>query len=592
MELYRMDFAMQRGHEMLLDREQGIVREQLDELELSMLQASEVPRLLRMDWYEMDGRITFRYALSGKRMLSQRLQTGPFTMRHYYQLMLAIVEALADCKHYMLRSEAVLLQEQYMYVGDSWQEVGLAYMPMREAASSSARQQLMGLAVRWTVHIEQVDGDGLQRMLRELGSDTTDWTPLRELLLELIALAPASEQIRQRAGAASAQPQPESAWQRTAVAPTQQPTERARQRAASVQPPERTPAAGASSVATATSQRSGLEHSTPQRQSTIAKPMSSAQPEQRSSAAASRTGLPQSTASAASDIRGTASSALPTDDSGLPAPEMLDDQPEESSGSRRPIVIGAIVVIAAALVWRYGYMETPTLQRALLCGGLTLLAAAAGYWAWRSANQAEEREDDTDAALQQEIDDYAQDQSAWRWGGWERQPEPAQDVPAQNAQSAPAVSDHPPAIRASGWAVPEEEQVAVLAPTGSPTTPGSEETVLLGTSGSMPGDNREGAYLERLWEGRSERVSLAGQRFVIGRSGEAAHYVDPSSGLSRSHLEILRETSGYAAKDLGSRNGTLLNGESMIPYKLYAIQPGDRLQLAGSHGAVYTFQAI
>ncbi|MFS0723441.1 DUF6382 domain-containing protein [Paenibacillus sp. 1P07SE] len=549
MEPFRMDFAMQRGHEMLLDRETGIVRAELDELELSMLQAADMPRLLKMDWYDLDGRITFRYVLAGKRMLSHRLQTGPFTMRQYYQLMLTIVEALDDCKHYMLRSEAILLHEHYMYVGEAWSDIGLAYMPLREEPEQPVRERLMALAVRWTIHVEQVNGAGLQRMLRELGTSSADWTGIRELLLELTALAALPD-------AARVQKQ-----QIGAVEPSTYVQSKAR------------PAAV----------QSRMDAQPSLRREQDLRPPAAASPS-LDVKAASWHGSPKPSAA-----------AIARDPLDLPAPESLATKQPEGVASRRKIIIGAIVAVAAALVWRYGYMDAPTMQRAMFCGGLTLLMAAAGYWVWRRSDSAEETKLEAESAIEQEIRDYEVEQSAWRWGGWERQQEEAEAapaVPASGPVSVPVSSIIASATEAggsaAGWQVPDSP---VNPPTVPAPLPGSEETVLLGAASMTAQLNGHSeAYLERLWEGRAERVPLSGGRFVIGRSGENADYVDASSGLSRSHLEILKEKAGYAAKDLGSRNGSLLNGESMIPYKLYQIQPGDQLQLAGSHGAVYTFQ--
>ncbi|WP_054956482.1 FHA domain-containing protein [Paenibacillus dakarensis] len=46
--------------------------------------------------------------------------------------------------------------------------------------------------------------------------------------------------------------------------------------------------------------------------------------------------------------------------------------------------------------------------------------------------------------------------------------------------------------------------------------------------------------------------------------------------------------SGYKIKDLGSKNGTILKGEPMVPYKEYPLQEGDVFQIAGSK---YMFRA-
>ncbi|MDH6675780.1 pSer/pThr/pTyr-binding forkhead associated (FHA) protein, partial [Paenibacillus sp. LBL] len=52
-------------------------------------------------------------------------------------------------------------------------------------------------------------------------------------------------------------------------------------------------------------------------------------------------------------------------------------------------------------------------------------------------------------------------------------------------------------------------------------------------------------------------------------------------GTSRAHVELSREGGEYVLKDLGSRNGTILKGESMVPYKEYPLKEGDTFVIAG-----------
>ncbi|MFC3345821.1 DUF6382 domain-containing protein [Paenibacillus abyssi] len=166
-----------------------MARDQLEEIELHMLQAQSFPRLLKVEWLELDGQISFHYKLSGKRMLSQRIHLRPFTMNDYYALLLAVVEALEDCKHYMLRAEGVLLHENYIFVGEEWEDIGLVYVPIRkEETSRTVREDLLSLAVRWTAHVEQVDGNGLQMVLHALdGEGGGGWAAMRSLLLEKLS---------------------------------------------------------------------------------------------------------------------------------------------------------------------------------------------------------------------------------------------------------------------------------------------------------------------------------------------------------------------------------------------------------------------
>lgn|GEM_PF-2170918 len=82
--------------------------------------------------------------------------------------------------------------------------------------------------------------------------------------------------------------------------------------------------------------------------------------------------------------------------------------------------------------------------------------------------------------------------------------------------------------------------------------------------------------------GKTETVTMEGDRFLIGRSAGSVHYAIMRHDVSRIHCEICRTGEGFAVTDLGSLNGTLLNGEPMLPYRPYPFGPGDRLQVAGT----------
>ncbi|MEC0239415.1 DUF6382 domain-containing protein [Paenibacillus dokdonensis] len=120
-------------------------------------------------------------------------------------------------------------------------------------------------------------------------------------------------------------------------------------------------------------------------------------------------------------------------------------------------------------------------------------------------------------------------------------------------------------------------------------------TVLL--SNTVSGENGASdklasvCYLLRDGEGetRTERIELRQQHFVIGRSVEVAQYVENSVGASRAHVELSRtEDGGYQIKDLGSKNGTRLMGEMLVPYKEYPLHDGDNFIIV--KGA-YTFRS-
>ena len=81
---------------------------------------------------------------------------------------------------------------------------------------------------------------------------------------------------------------------------------------------------------------------------------------------------------------------------------------------------------------------------------------------------------------------------------------------------------------------------------------------------------REGELAGQQW-------TIVTDEFVIGRGGEC-DLVLPERQVSRYHVKILREDGRFILQDLGSKNGTHLNGGKVtgrVP-----IQDGDEIQIA------------
>jgi hypothetical protein len=74
-------------------------------------------------------------------------------------------------------------------------------------------------------------------------------------------------------------------------------------------------------------------------------------------------------------------------------------------------------------------------------------------------------------------------------------------------------------------------------------------------------------------------IPLDDEALLIGRDPTACSVVLDSGGISRQHLAVELSSDGWIATDLGSANGTLLNGVPLIQPML--LQPGDVLELAG-----------
>jgi len=75
-----------------------------------------------------------------------------------------------------------------------------------------------------------------------------------------------------------------------------------------------------------------------------------------------------------------------------------------------------------------------------------------------------------------------------------------------------------------------------------------------------------------------ERWILEQDRTTIGRSSDC-DVVLPMRQISRQHAEIERDAGSYVLRDLGSKNGTYVNGQRVLdePYRL---KDGDEIQIA------------
>lgn len=91
----------------------------------------------------------------------------------------------------------------------------------------------------------------------------------------------------------------------------------------------------------------------------------------------------------------------------------------------------------------------------------------------------------------------------------------------------------------------------------------------------------------RLILGRRE-VALNPGDHVLGRTQEAAVWID-SVGVSRRHARISVTEIGYVLEDLGSKNGTFVNGTRLArPHRL---KDGDEIRLGSVQMTFRTFAA-
>jgi hypothetical protein len=521
---YRIDFIHGRGHEMTLDKEGGIGRGDLDELEINMLKSQRVPCLLPVEWMEMDGRVSFRYALGGKKMLLHRLQQEPLTMGQFYGLLLRVVSALLECRDYMLRPEGCLLGDTFLFVGESLEDLSFVYVPLKSRKEESDQgDDLLAMVARWTAYVESVDGEGLRGILQLFHANRWPLAELRRLLLEMLGKQRPQASLRHLSGE----------W----------PLERAIDSAGDDMPFIDGPEQQA-----VESGGGGPEMENDQQR-------------------------------------------ISDDGERIEFAEENDAFSKKRAGNRRWMA-GAALMTGAACIWRFVYLSQPSSQSMLISLGLTLLLLVGALLIWRKGTELliAPREPGADApafAGSSELQSGPLPlKQRWQLQSVYRD---SDSSPDRGAATTNSIGNYalPPRSRDSKADDSDSELPGAAAPRAA-----LEPTTILSTSSDGSSNGAEKALLCRSWNGQEEEIPVLSDVFQIGRVNAGNGFEERADGVSRLHLEIVKEEGCRVAKDLGSRNGSLLNGTLMIPYKSYPLTPGDVIQLAGGKGPSYRFKII
>jgi len=80
-------------------------------------------------------------------------------------------------------------------------------------------------------------------------------------------------------------------------------------------------------------------------------------------------------------------------------------------------------------------------------------------------------------------------------------------------------------------------------------------------------------------DGTTQEIPFDRARITIGRkAGNDLHFNRPE--ISGTHAEFLLENDEFFVSDLGSTNGTMMNGAKLLPHQKYALQNGDLISIA------------
>lgn len=563
------DFVRDGGTYMILEAKEGLRSEHLNRVQRSMLAAVSVPNLLRLDIREIDYRISLHYDITGKRMLSQCLRSDKIGMPEFYGLLLQVVAVLEDSKRYMLSPSGFLLDGAHIFVEEplSTGTLYFTYVPWKEApAAPPLSQTLLSLMTRLLTCVARVEGDGIPQLVRLCGDELFSLGELKKMLLRLLSDDPV---VKPESNAAATW-----GWGKQSALAENDPSPRL------------------------------AEPSPPPSRSVVVKEY-----------------LPFREPTESGAWAGAADAVV---DPAVKREEWpgLSEEKARRETPLRPTYLVLGLLLVDALGWKLLYFDRPETVGGLLAVAITVLLAVAGFALWRklrgrSADLGEESDgmlpvsegasslvgisgllglsaernpgpsfSGRNAAASERfafppgrsLAQPADPERAERAGRGKTSPEPPTDgVPWETYASR------------TEFSYGERESAAASEPDlhPEPEAMASPPTVLLSRSMLQGQDPPLVArppryYLERYESAGSvpERIQLASGSFVIGRSEEIAQYVENTTGVSRAHVEILVTSRGCRLKDLGSKNGTRLNGESVAPYKEYPLQADDVFILA------------
>ncbi|WP_090672799.1 DUF6382 domain-containing protein [Paenibacillus tianmuensis] len=543
----KVDFDNRNGHFMVLSSPTGMKQQDLSSFQVNMLSANRIPRLLEVQVEARNGDVCLYYAITGKRMLSHWLRMEKLSLAQYYALLLHIVEVLDDSKVYMLQPDRYVLKEEYIYCGAGFQDLYLTYIPKEHLdGKGSVSSDLHHLASRLIHRVTELHGSGFQELMRYLQEEAFNLPELKQLLLKQIGLLQHVSPAGQELAGMTASPQhtfrasvhPESALFHRPDQPFSDPPRAVRNEHSGYEP-----------IGGQVPVSSQLQHST-------------------------EPGM-------------------------FKAEAVLTARPESR---RKRLFVILLTVLAWCFIWKI-YLDDPSDTMLWMCIGLTLIFTAGALLLFlRIAKTSSEAPKQGASGLSFESNNEKlpssdrEDQASFmsRVGlaspspisfatpgdpvapdaGRPREPDPVSSQATgynqlPNGESQPYVTQ----LQSSDLAM----RTTLLAP--------QDATIFLGKS-PRPSD-RLCACLEVYRNGVREQIQLHKNSFVIGRAGAGADWVHEEAGVSRLHAEFVKDDEGYAVKDLGSRNGTSVNAESLVPYRVHRLKEGDIVKIVSTE---FTFK--
>ncbi|WP_328802095.1 DUF6382 domain-containing protein [Paenibacillus sp. LX16] len=601
------DFARNGGTFMILNKEDGLKTDDLNSVQTGMMTGNRIPGLLELRIKEVDFQIELHYDISGQRMLSQLWKGGGVSTSDFYRILFEVADVLHRSPQYMLDIRQFILHEDYIFLSGSGtrETSSLTYVPLRSVQhAEQTGSQFKQMVIRLMTRVAHFQGEYIQRILDLCDRNEFELGLLKELLLQGMT-----------AGTEHASVQGESMKGRNRDPYT--PIE-------------------------AQGERDGLRSQTAHEKSfSLADPIISAHTSQGNYTDRGTYGQEhRETLQEIQELKRInrlKQSVKPEDNAEVGAEFEMEDVESGLRKYKTYIALGCL--LASAIVWRYIYLDHPETVPLIISVVLTLVLASVAYISWTgkwernrasshiysdsvpvldsewlgTASPAQRKNDryQVDKLTgfvagrhhqdKRPSDSSDQGQESWRWTFPNSESKSVGNRVTEDREKTSANYDlHEPSRRGAERAneleasdTSEAYYKSLSGVTELLNTVSKQETVLLRPDQevqSLPVQQSPISCLDRKppGSGETERIRLQPDQFVagsfiIGRDPQLVQYVEHTDGASRSHIELCIVTGGHShiVKDLSSTNGTVLNGEPMVPYKEYTMKDGDTFKIAG-----------
>ncbi|WP_017471221.1 DUF6382 domain-containing protein [Amphibacillus jilinensis] len=501
--LYRLhyDFVQQNGHYMMIrgTDQAPITSDDLVRIQVNMLKANEIERVLPIEIEEIDFQVKLYYNITGKKMLAHRLREDKLTMQACYQLLYQITLALEASEEYMLTENQFAIHQDFIFIGKDFKSIELLYLPLAKLEEKpTLAEELRALLFYLVGFVDELTGQGVQQLTQYLQSPNFNVKELKAKLKHL-------------------QTTEHSQGNQPTVDPVQTPKPVLRPTPTVQQKPQQP------------------------KEAPKPKPKSVIQPKQDT-----------------------------------PAPNKGANQkttPTSTSSEKKkpsPIIIACLAVIALAIVWRV-YVEIANASMLYVSASLSLIiVAVAVYFIFIYEGK---KIEETDEADQQEK--AVAKRTVAKQRPEEKKAQPIAEPPSQPQVEMGATEA---AVDPARYFQELENQTTLLSQPNATMLLNEEEDVASDLS-----------YLMVNRQGKTEKIIISQDPFLIGRNAASVNYMEDSVGISRTHLEINQTDQGYSIKDLGSKNGSKKNGNEMVAYKSYPLRHGDQVTIGKID---YTFQKV